>query len=81
MLISCFLQVQYYERLSPLVPLKIPLGSFANIKTGDCIVTFSRREIYRIKVRKIDHWDIITYIVQCPVPANTQLSKKEKINK
>ena len=43
-------QVQYYERLSPLVPLKSPLGSFSNIKAGDCLVTFSRRGIYTLKV-------------------------------
>ncbi|MCD7467539.1 RNA helicase [Datura stramonium] len=43
------IKVQYYERLSPLVPLKVPLGSFSNIRTGDCIVTFSRTEIYRMK--------------------------------
>nr|CAD1832993.1 unnamed protein product [Ananas comosus var. bracteatus] len=47
-------KVQYYERLSPLVPLKFPLGSFSNIKTGDCIVTFSRREIYKLK-KKIEN--------------------------
>lgn len=44
------LQVQFYERLSPLVPLKKPLGSFSNIQTGDCIVTFSRHDIYKLKV-------------------------------
>ena len=43
-------QVQYYERLSPLVPLKSTLGSFSNIKAGDCMVTFSRSEIYKLKV-------------------------------
>ncbi|GAV80610.1 Helicase_C domain-containing protein/SUV3_C domain-containing protein [Cephalotus follicularis] len=42
-------KVQYYERLSPLVPLKVPLGSFNNIQTGDCIVTFSRQNIYKLK--------------------------------
>ncbi|KAB1218139.1 ATP-dependent RNA helicase SUPV3L1, mitochondrial [Morella rubra] len=42
-------EVQFYERLSPLVPAKVPLGSFSHIQTGDCIVTFSRREIYRLK--------------------------------
>lgn len=42
-------QVHSYDRLSPLVPLKVPLGSFSNIKTGDCIVTFSRHEIYKFK--------------------------------
>ncbi|CAK9154409.1 unnamed protein product [Ilex paraguariensis] len=42
-------EVQCYERLSPLVPLKVPLGSFSNIRTGDCLVTFSRQKIYRLK--------------------------------
>ncbi|KAM3356350.1 ATP-dependent RNA helicase SUV3, mitochondrial isoform X1 [Capsicum galapagoense] len=46
-------KVQYYERLSPLVPLKVPLGSFSNIRTGDCVVTFSRTEIYKMK-KKIE---------------------------
>lgn len=47
-------KVQYYERLSPLVPVRVPLGSFSNIKTGDCIVTFSRPKIYKLK-RKIEN--------------------------
>ncbi|XP_057959678.1 ATP-dependent RNA helicase SUV3, mitochondrial isoform X2 [Malania oleifera] len=46
--------IQSYERLSPLVPLKFPLGSFSNIRKGDCIVTFSRHEIYRLK-REIEN--------------------------
>ncbi|CAM0876200.1 unnamed protein product [Alopecurus aequalis] len=45
--------VQYYERLSPLVPLNNTLGSFSNIKEGDCVVTFSRLEIYKLK-KKIE---------------------------
>ncbi|RVX22368.1 DExH-box ATP-dependent RNA helicase DExH16, mitochondrial [Vitis vinifera] len=47
-------QVQYYERLSPLVPLNVPLRSFSDIQTGDCIVTFSRRQIYKLK-RQIEN--------------------------
>uniref|UniRef100_A0A2P2KLE7 RNA helicase n=1 Tax=Rhizophora mucronata TaxID=61149 RepID=A0A2P2KLE7_RHIMU len=43
------IEVQYYERLSPLVPVQKPLGSFHNIEQGDCIVTFSRRGIYKLK--------------------------------
>jgi len=57
-------QVQYYERLSPLVPLKSPLGSFSNIKAGDCLVTFSRRGIYTLKVGigSTGHCRIASYI-------------------
>lgn len=47
---SCLLQVQYYERLSPLVPMKFPLQSLSDVRNGDCIVTFSRRDIYKLKV-------------------------------
>ncbi|KAH9764893.1 DExH-box ATP-dependent RNA helicase DExH16 [Citrus sinensis] len=47
-------KVQSYERLSPLVPLNVPLGSFSNIQTGDCIVTFSRHEIYRLKATRFN---------------------------
>ncbi|KAA0049343.1 DExH-box ATP-dependent RNA helicase DExH16 [Cucumis melo var. makuwa] len=43
------IEVQYYERLSPLIPLNIPLGPYSNIRKGDCIVTFSRRRIFGYK--------------------------------
>ncbi|KAK9664317.1 hypothetical protein RND81_14G033000 [Saponaria officinalis] len=46
-------KIEYYDRLLPLVPLNVPLGSFSKIKKGDCVVTFSRREIYGFK-RKIE---------------------------
>ncbi|XP_057450238.1 DExH-box ATP-dependent RNA helicase DExH16, mitochondrial isoform X2 [Lotus japonicus] len=46
-------EVKFYERLSPLVPLKVPLGSFSNVRNGDCIVTFSRKDIYGLK-KKIE---------------------------
>ncbi|KAJ3673294.1 hypothetical protein LUZ60_006668 [Juncus effusus] len=42
-------EVQYYKRLSPLIASKIPLQSFSKIKKGDCVVTFSRGEIYKLK--------------------------------
>ena len=49
-LLFLIFQVQSYERLLPLVPLEVPLGSFSNIRTGDCIVSFSRMGIYKLKV-------------------------------
>lgn len=62
-LASLCCQVQYYERLSPLVPLKVPLGSFSKIRTGDCVVTFSRTEIYKMKVRN----NLTHYVMATPV--------------
>ncbi|CAA2969891.1 Hypothetical predicted protein [Olea europaea subsp. europaea] len=73
-------KVQYYERLSPLVPLKIPLGSFANIKTGDCIVTFSRREIYRIKKQIENGGKHLCSVVYGSLPPETRARQATMFN-
>ncbi|XP_022854279.1 ATP-dependent RNA helicase SUV3, mitochondrial isoform X1 [Olea europaea var. sylvestris] len=73
-------KVQYYERLSPLVPLKIPLGSFANIKTGDCIVTFSRREIYRIKKQIENGGKHLCSVVYGSLPPETRTRQATMFN-
>lgn len=45
-----FLQVVEYERLSPLTPLNFSLkGKFSAVKPGDCIVAFSRSDVYQIR--------------------------------
>ncbi|XP_074564540.1 ATP-dependent RNA helicase SUV3L, mitochondrial-like [Curcuma longa] len=45
------LQVNQYERFKPLVvEAKTLLGSMNNVRSGDCIVAFSRREIFEVKL-------------------------------
>ncbi|KAL2508978.1 ATP-dependent RNA helicase SUV3 [Forsythia ovata] len=73
-------KVQYYERLSPLVPLKVPLGSFANIKTGDCIVTFSRREIYSIKKQIENGGKHLCSVVYGSLPPETRTRQATMFN-
>ncbi len=46
-------ELQSYERRSPLDIESQHLGSYRNIRPGDCVVAFSRREIFQIK-RKIE---------------------------
>lgn len=42
---------QHYERFKPLVvEAKTLLGNLENIKSGDCVVAFSRREIFEVKL-------------------------------
>ncbi|CAA0839317.1 ATP-dependent RNA helicase SUV3L- mitochondrial [Striga hermonthica] len=42
---------QHYERFKPLVvEAKTLLGDLKNVKSGDCIVAFSRREIFEVKL-------------------------------
>ncbi|GAQ77657.1 ATP-dependent RNA helicase [Klebsormidium nitens] len=43
------LQVKHYERLSPLKSSRQALGSLMEVRAGDCIIAFSRTQIYNIK--------------------------------
>ncbi|CAN6303573.1 unnamed protein product [Urochloa humidicola] len=72
--------VQYYERLSPLVPLKSPLGSFSNIKAGDCLVTFSRREIYKLKKRIEMEGKHLCSVVYGSLPPETRTKQATMFN-
>ncbi|PIA45013.1 hypothetical protein AQUCO_01700518v1 [Aquilegia coerulea] len=73
-------KIQYYERLSPLVPSKTPLRSFSDIKTGDCIVTFSRREIYRIKRKIEDKGKHLCSVVYGSLPPETRTRQATMFN-
>ncbi|KAH7683964.1 RNA helicase protein [Dioscorea alata] len=45
------LQVNHYARFKPLVvEAKTLLGDLKNVRSGDCIVAFSRREIFEVKL-------------------------------
>nr|XP_043624518.1 DExH-box ATP-dependent RNA helicase DExH16, mitochondrial [Erigeron canadensis] len=73
-------QVQYYERLSPLTPLKKPLGSFSNIRTGDCIVTFSRHKIYKLKRKIEDDGKHLCSVVYGSLPPETRSRQATMFN-
>lgn len=72
--------VQYYERLSPLVPLKSPLGSFSNIKAGDCLVSFSRRGIYKLKKRIEREGKHLCSVVYGSLPPETRTKQATMFN-
>ncbi|CAI9118415.1 OLC1v1019983C1 [Oldenlandia corymbosa var. corymbosa] len=74
------LQVQHYERLSPLVPLKHPLGSFSNIRTGDCIVSFSRRSIYKLKRQIEAGKKHLCSVVYGSLPPETRTAQAKRFN-
>ncbi|KAH9682540.1 DExH-box ATP-dependent RNA helicase DExH16 [Citrus sinensis] len=73
-------KVQSYERLSPLVPLNVPLGSFSNIQTGDCIVTFSRHAIYRLKKAIESRGKHLCSIVYGSLPPETRTRQATRFN-
>ncbi|KAL6636910.1 hypothetical protein ACP70R_024482 [Stipagrostis hirtigluma subsp. patula] len=72
--------VQYYERLSPLVPLKSPLGSFSNVKAGDCLVTFSRLGIYKLKKRIEMEGKHLCSVVYGSLPPETRTKQATMFN-
>ncbi|KAM0007043.1 putative RNA helicase [Helianthus debilis subsp. tardiflorus] len=74
------IEVQYYDRLSPLVPSKIPLRSFSDIRTGDCIVTFSRRNIYKLKKRIEDDGRHLCSVVYGSLPPETRTRQATMFN-
>ncbi|KAL5712541.1 RNA helicase [Ranunculus cassubicifolius] len=73
-------KVQYYERLSPLVASKVPLRSFSDIKTGDCIVTFSRKEIYRLKKSIEEKGKHLCSVVYGSLPPETRTRQATNFN-
>ncbi|XP_059445728.1 DExH-box ATP-dependent RNA helicase DExH16, mitochondrial-like isoform X3 [Corylus avellana] len=74
------IEVKYYERLSPLVPSKVPLGSFSHIQTGDCIVTFSRYEIYRLKKKIENEGKHLCSVVYGSLPPETRTRQETMFN-
>ncbi|XP_028555451.1 ATP-dependent RNA helicase SUV3, mitochondrial [Dendrobium catenatum] len=73
-------KVQYYHRLSPLIPLNHPLGSSSNIKTGDCIVTFSRREIFKLKKKIEKEGKHLCSVVYGSLPPETRTKQATMFN-
>jgi hypothetical protein len=45
------LDVRTYARLSPLVAAPDPVNSLADVKAGDCVVSFGRTHLYRLKMQ------------------------------
>ncbi|XP_058106189.1 ATP-dependent RNA helicase SUV3, mitochondrial isoform X5 [Magnolia sinica] len=74
------IQVECYERLLPLIPSKVPLGSFDNIQTGDCVVTFSRRQIYKLKKRIENGGKHLCSVVYGSLPPETRTRQATMFN-
>ncbi|BAU00764.1 hypothetical protein LR48_Vigan442s002900 [Vigna angularis] len=73
-------EVQFYERLSPLIPLNVPLGSFSNVRNGDCIVAFSRKEIYSLKKRIEKEGKHLCSVVYGSLPPETRTRQASMFN-
>ncbi|CAB78521.1 RNA helicase like protein [Arabidopsis thaliana] len=73
-------EVHTYERLSPLVPLKVPVSSVSSIKTGDCLVTFSRKDIYAYKKTIERAGKHLCSVVYGSLPPETRTAQATRFN-
>lgn len=76
------LTVKHYNRLSPLKPSRHPLERpvYADLQPGDCIVTFSKAELYRTKGLIEKHTDFQCCVVYGDLPPDTRAQQAALFN-
>ncbi|XP_076012349.1 ATP-dependent RNA helicase SUPV3L1, mitochondrial [Genypterus blacodes] len=72
-------EVNTYTRLTPLSILDSALESLDNLRPGDCIVCFSKNEIYAIS-RQIEARGQQCAVIYGSLPPGTKLSQAKKFN-
>ncbi|CAK9298760.1 unnamed protein product [Gordionus sp. m RMFG-2023] len=72
-------EIRKYKRLTPLTILDKPLGSFDNVKDGDCIVCFSKNDIYMIS-QKIEARGKSCAVIYGGLPPGTKLEQAKRFN-
>uniref|UniRef100_A0A3P8W8Y4 ATP-dependent RNA helicase SUPV3L1, mitochondrial n=1 Tax=Cynoglossus semilaevis TaxID=244447 RepID=A0A3P8W8Y4_CYNSE len=72
-------EVHTYERLTPFSVLDRPLESLDNLRPGDCIVCFSKNDIYSIS-RQIEAQGRECAVIYGSLPPGTKLTQAKKFN-
>ncbi|KAG1663903.1 ATP-dependent RNA helicase SUPV3L1, mitochondrial [Nymphon striatum] len=73
------LQIQKYKRLTPLNKDKKALEKLHNIKPGDCIVCFSKRDIYDVS-HYLETIDVECAVIYGSLPPTTKLAQAKRFN-
>ncbi|KZV47813.1 hypothetical protein F511_40551 [Dorcoceras hygrometricum] len=72
---------QHYERFKPLVvEAKTLVGDLKNVRSGDCIVAFSRREIFEVKLAIEKHTKHRCCIIYGALPPETRRQQAALFN-
>ncbi|CAJ2665656.1 DExH-box ATP-dependent RNA helicase DExH18, mitochondrial isoform X2 [Trifolium pratense] len=75
------LHEKHYERFKPLVvEAKTLLGNLENIKSGDCVVAFSRREIFEVKLAIEKHTNHKCCVIYGALPPETRRQQANLFN-
>ncbi|KAK7913392.1 hypothetical protein WMY93_013603 [Mugilogobius chulae] len=72
-------EVHNYQRLTPFSILDQALDSLDNLRPGDCIVCFSKLDIYSIS-RQIEARGLECAVIYGSLPPGTKLSQAKKFN-
>nr|XP_028585294.1 ATP-dependent RNA helicase SUPV3L1, mitochondrial [Podarcis muralis] len=72
-------EVRNYKRLTPLKVLDQALESLDNLRPGDCIVCFSKNDIYSVS-RQIETRGLECAVIYGSLPPGTKLTQARKFN-
>lgn len=72
-------EMNTYERLTDLTVEDKALDSFDNVRPGDCIVCFSKNDIYTVS-REIEKRGKEIAVIYGSLPPNTKLAQAAKFN-
>ncbi|XP_063706051.1 ATP-dependent RNA helicase SUV3 homolog, mitochondrial [Culicoides brevitarsis] len=73
------LEIRHYKRLTSLTIEKTALGSLNNVQPGDCIVCFSKNDIYSVS-RQIEASGKEVAVIYGSLPPNTKIAQSAKFN-
>ncbi|XP_064418692.1 ATP-dependent RNA helicase SUPV3L1, mitochondrial isoform X2 [Latimeria chalumnae] len=72
-------EIRNYKRLTPITVLDYALESLDNLRPGDCIVCFSKNDIYSVS-RQIEARGLECAVIYGSLPPGTKLAQAEKFN-
>ncbi|XP_043266679.1 ATP-dependent RNA helicase SUV3 homolog, mitochondrial [Venturia canescens] len=72
-------EVRRYKRLTPLSIEEHGLGSLDRVQPGDCIVCFSKNDIYTVS-RDLEKRGVEVAVIYGSLPPNTKLAQAAKFN-
>ncbi|KAK2145127.1 hypothetical protein LSH36_701g02017 [Paralvinella palmiformis] len=73
------LEVRKYKRLTPIEVLDKAVEDFSNIRPGDCIVCFSKNDIYHCS-RQLEKRGVEAAVIYGTLPPGTKVAQANKFN-
>ncbi len=72
-------EVRTYKRLTDLVVCDEAVQNLSNVQPGDCIVCFSKQDIYSVS-RGLERLGVECAVIYGSLPPGTKLAMAEKFN-